>query len=377
MFGQDKGAGLETQGGRRMPSFIEMIYAPLLDREYQRQLFSDLPGFQRKGTGYLACCPYHSEPLPTLLISGDRPEYFCFSCGRRGDWISYLMSKRMASFRESLELLSHESGAEIGDATEPVWKEELDRVQILESAMGTYITRLWSRTGEEVLRYLYHRGYATGEVEGMSLGFYPGFTVTRQELIEQGNDLNQIETVLGRLFKDKGDQTGLLIPYRDAAGRLMALIQKDIHTEGPSSYHALTDLAGSEDLPFLMYRSRNQAEVIVVEGFFDALLLDQVRLKPVIGIGADGYSQDRLGTAAQYGARHFILALGNGERQRQATLNAIQTIQNRGLRASVLPIPPEYKDLDEFIRMTCLDHFRALLKKVKRAEAWMGHGPDV
>jgi DNA primase len=349
-----------------------MIYSVLLDREYQRELFSDLPGFQRKGTGNLACCPFHDDSLPTLLISGDRPEYFCFACSRRGDWISYLMERSGLSFHDALERLALASGldAGTGDMSEADWKEDLLRTQVLEAAMGTYITRLWSKAGEEVLHHLYKRGYATGEVEAMSLGFYPGFSLTRQELLGQGFDRRRIEPFLAGLFQDTGESTGLVIPYRDASGRLMALVRKDIHRTGPSSYQALTDLNGVDDMPFLMHRSRNCPDVIVVEGFIDAMLLDQVRLKPVIGIGADTSSVKRLMTARRFGAEHFILALGNGERQRSATRTAIRTIMEGGLRASVLPLPSGYKDLDEFIRMTCLDHFRALLKKVVSAEKW-------
>ena len=114
--------------------------------------------------------------------------------------------------------------------------------------------------------------------------------------------------------------------------------------------------------------------IIVVEGFFDALLIDQVRLKPVIGIGTNGLTGDQIDTAVFYGTRHFILAFGSGNRQKDITREAIKKIHERSLTASILPIPPEYKDLDEFIRMTCLDHFKSLLKKVINADKWLESG---
>ncbi|HQI80365.1 MAG TPA: hypothetical protein PLR71_02295, partial [Deltaproteobacteria bacterium] len=146
---------------------------------------------------------------------------------------------------------------------------------------------------------------------------------------------------------------------------------KDIRSEGPESYRALTDPALVEDIPFLLHRVRRQPTIMVVEGLFDALLLDQLRLKPVIGIGAGGFSTGKIEAAACFGARHFILALGNGRQRKESTRSAIVALTEKGLQASVLPLPDKYNDIDAFIRSTCLDHFSVLLRKAVPAETWL------
>jgi DNA primase len=356
-----------------MLSSIEKVYATLINREYQQTLFGGLGLLQRKGTGFLSYCPFHKDPLPTFLIYGNRPEYFCFACSDRGDWVKYLIQKGGLSFHDALSSLERACDISIRDYSEEQWEIEVIRTKTLESAMDLFITQLWSKPGEEVLHYLYARGYAMSEVEAMSLGYYPGFSKTREGLLNQGFNKGHIETTLSRLWKSNPDFEGLAIPYRDASGRLMGLIHKDVRTNGSASYTALTDLSFLDDIPFFMYRSRGQEEVVVVEGFFDALLLDQARLKPVIGIGTGGMKAGQIQTAAFLGTRHFILALGSSERQIDATRAAINLINKMGLTASVLPIPTDYKDLDEFIRMNCLDHFKTLLKKALRSENWLAN----
>ncbi len=357
-----------------MQSSIERIYAILLDREYQRELFGDLQGFQRRGPGFIACCPFHKDHMPTLLIYGDRPEYFCFSCSERGDWLKFMMKRYKISFKEALSRIPHASKIRPADSRKDQWEKTLSRMIFLETAMCTFITQLWSKQGEDVLHFLYKRGYSMGEVEGMSLGYYPGFTQTRQSLFPRGIDKHDLDKVFSRLWMNRTDNTGLAIPYRDTCGRLMGIIFRDISNTGHGAYKPLTDNEPLEDVPFLMYRSRGQSEIIVVEGFFDALLIDQVRLKPVIGIGTNGLTGDQIDTAVFYGTRHFILAFGSGNRQKDITREAIKKIHERSLTASILPIPPEYKDLDEFIRMTCLDYFKSLLKKVINADKWLESG---
>ena len=341
-----------------MSSPIERVFAVLLDREYQREIFGDLPGFERKGTGYIARCPFHDDIMPTMVIYGDRPEYFCFVCSSRGDWLSYLKEKHGRNFQDALVMVEQASGLGNTGYTEALWKQELDRSLALETCMGAYIAGLWSPPGQEVLHYLYARGYATGEVKGMSVGYFPGH-----------------DKALEYLLSEDVRRPGLVIPYRDASGRLMGLMYKDIEKHGPESYAPLTTLQGLDDVPFLLYRSRGQRDVIVVEGVFDSLLLDQLRLKPVIGIGDRGLSTAMIKTACGYGCSHFILALGNGERQKTCTASAIKLIHDHGAAASVLPVPLQYKDIDEFIRMTCLDHYKALLKKAIPGGKWLGNNP--
>ncbi len=354
-----------------MLSSIEKMYATLINREYQHTLFGGLGLFQRKGTGFISCCPFHKDLLPTFLIYGDRPEYFCFVCGERGDWIKYLRQKEGLSFHDALNILERACGISIRDYSEEQWEIELFRTRVLVSAMDLFITQLWSKPGEEVLKYLYTRGYAMAEVEGMSLGYYPGFTKTMQDLLKQDFNQATLEVALSKIWESGPDYPGLAIPYRDASGRLMGLIHKDVRANGSASYSMLTDFSCLNDIPFLMYRSRGREEVIVVEGFFDALLLDHARLKPVIGIGTGGVKAGQIETAAFLGTRHFILALGGSERQIDATRTAISLINKLELTASVLPISTDYKDLDEFIRMNCLDHFKTLLKKAVSSENWL------
>lgn len=354
-----------------MLSKIEKVFAALIDKEYHQTLFRDLRLFQRKGNGFIACCPFHDEPMPTLLIYGDRPEYFCFACSDRGDWIRYLMNKDLQSYLDALKVLQEASGIALDDYCQELWEDDLYWSMALEAALESFVIKLWSNPGEEALGYLYERGYAMGEVKGMSLGYYPGFEAMKKELISQGFDCEKLGSILSRKWNMGEDIPGIAIPYRDSSGRLMSMVRKDFRTEGPLSYSFLTAEKLIEDSPFLMYRSRSQEEVLVVQGFFDALLLDQARLKPVIGIGDRGMSPSHMATACFFGIKRFILVLTGDARQECIIRDVVRMIVGAGLKASVLPVPSKFRDLDEYIRKTCLDHFKALLKKTVPAEQWL------
>jgi hypothetical protein len=273
---------------------MEHIYADLLDAGFQQELFGDLEGFTAKGTGYISRCPFHGDEFPPSSRR-DRPEYFCFVCGRRGDWISYLREREGKTFTGALERLARAAGINPAACREEDWATELRFSVALEKLMGTFIAELWSESGEEALHYLFQRGYATGEVEGMALGYYPGFDRAMQTLSRQGLPSGHVESVRTQLWRDTGNAPGVAIPYRDASGRLMGLFFKDIRSEGPDSYHALTNPALMEHIPFLPPGKR-QDTTWWCAGFVRCSWTDQ--LKPArIGIGAGGF-QEKIEEAA-------------------------------------------------------------------------------
>ncbi|HON38037.1 MAG: CHC2 zinc finger domain-containing protein [Desulfomonilia bacterium] len=350
---------------------IERIYGTLLSRQYQKKLFQDLEGLQEKGDSLIARCPFHEDEHPTFIIYPDRPEYFCFVCGARGDWLGYLQLKTGMDFFGALRLLAGEAGIDPVAYDKNAWDDELSRTILLELMAGFFTTSLYSPAGERELFYLYNRRYAMGEVEGSSFGFYPGYLQTREYLVSQGLTDEFLDKVLDAVWSRDAEEFRLTIPYRDTAGRLMGMIGRDVTKKGPEAYRALTDLSILRDSPFLLYKHRGSEDLLVVEGFLDALLVDRIGLIPVAGVGKSGLSAGQCDTIASYGTRRCILCLGSGRERKDLMLKSADLVESRGMQAAFLPLGDEYEDLDHFIRATELKDFRKLLKKTCTREEYM------
>jgi len=349
-----------------MISDIERIYGRLLDRDYPKDLFGSLPSFAPKGDGYISLCPFHEDAHPTFLIYRDRPMFFCFACSARGDWISYLQRKEGMGFYRILDHLKKVSGISTLDYDKTTWNDDLNRTTLFEMCHGFFKTKLWSDEGEHVLNYLYGRGYAMGEVEGMALGFYPGYDRLRQYLVSQGIGEDVIDQYLSPVWKKDVKDQELVIPFRDTSGRLMGFVGRDISLTGPDAYRPLVSMDGLEDTPFLLDRARNREEVVLVEGMFDAMLIDRLETVPAIAIGTSGLNENHILAAMACGVKRFIIALGNGPAQERASADAYTLVRSKGLDAATLTIPGDSKDLDEYIRSTSLHDFRKLLKTAEK-----------
>ena len=357
--------------GVSMTSDLEGLYSALLDRQYQPALFGDLEGFHSTAGGYIACCPFHAERTPTLLIHGSRPGYFCFVCGARGDWIDYLLRrKKDLSYGDAVGRLESEAGIRISTG-EVLWRSELLLSETLEAMQGRAVAELWSEIGLEARSYLGLRGYTQEEIEGMELGLAPA----AQSLHESADAVLSPpirEAVLEALRASYGTQPVLTIPCRDAAGRLMGLYGRDIRGAGERAYRPLTDMTRLRHVPFLMHRARGYARIVVVQGFLDALLADRIGITGVVGVGRSGLTPDLLATTVRYGARKFLLSLDTV----QATFQAIDRIEAAGCEAEVVDRPERYPDTDAYIRDNCINKFGKLLEKTIPAKEWLSRNHE-
>lgn len=64
---------------------------------------SQVMEIEQRGNDYWAHCPFHEDKTPSLSFSPDKNSYYCFSCGRSGGLIGYLMNFENLKFEDAVE----------------------------------------------------------------------------------------------------------------------------------------------------------------------------------------------------------------------------------------------------------------------------------
>ena len=77
--------------------------------EYASQTYD----FQRKGENYFTNCPKHTDLTPSLSITPDKNLFYCFSCGRSGNILNWLMEYENLKFKEALEKVVNLAGENV------------------------------------------------------------------------------------------------------------------------------------------------------------------------------------------------------------------------------------------------------------------------
>ena len=69
--------------------------------------------FNKKSDDYFTNCPKHTDLTPSLSISPNKNFFYCFSCGRSGNIINWLMEYEDLTFPQALEKVIKLSGTDI------------------------------------------------------------------------------------------------------------------------------------------------------------------------------------------------------------------------------------------------------------------------
>lgn len=74
--------------------------------------------FKKRGDKYFCSCPKHNDSDPSLCISPDVNLFYCFSCGRNGNIINWLMEYENLSFPEAINKVAELTDTDISNYTE-------------------------------------------------------------------------------------------------------------------------------------------------------------------------------------------------------------------------------------------------------------------
>lgn len=364
---------------------VQEIYAILLARQYQEELFQDLPGKRKREKGgqeTLVDCPFCGKP-DKFSYSSREPLWKCWRCEEAGDWLRYLEKAKGLDFREALHFLAQAAGVEVAGADSRQYQAYTKRASILEEAQAIFVQELsLKREGEPspeaaaIMEYLLSRGYSGPEWEAMELGAYTDRETLQRELKAKGYSRQELKDSGLLSPKSLGDTHQLTLLWRDSAGRAIGIAARSIlpgqelESRGLPKYFYSAGLKKSEGLVGLA-SARGAEELILVEGPLDALRLQSLGLKAV-ALGGTSLSAAQVRALQANRTKGILLALDRDEAGQQATEKALQTLRLSELKSYVVSLPEGYKDPDELVRDKGLEAFQDCLARAEAWPRWMG-----
>lgn len=351
---------------------IQEIYARLLARGYQEQLFSDLQDQEKEGKDTRASCPFCQGH--NFSYSLREPVWRCFNCGQQGDWIRYLEQRQRLSFPEALQELARAAGIELEGYDQAKHQAYVRKADLLETAQAILQQALWEQPGQPVLQYLLDRGYSRQEIEAMGLGAYISRKALQEQLLQAGYKEQEIKAS-GLLTKGHGESHQLSLLWRDPSGRATGLAvrsllsREELKAQGLMPYKYSQGLAKSHGLIGLE-AIRGEKTAILLEGLLDALYLNSRGLKAV-AIGGTDLSLQQIKALEANGTKELILALDADDPGQAGTEKALHLLRASRIRAYVVPEFGGYKDPDEMARGAGLEALLEALRKAQRGSAWL------
>lgn len=148
------------------PPFDESVLAEIKSKIRPSDLISQYVKLQRSGREYVGLSPFNKEKTPSFTVNDDKGFFHCFSSGKHGDIIDFLVETQGMTFRDAVERLASDCGVTIAPAA-PKAKPKTVCHYIYHDEIGDPYLRITRRSDKSFGQSHWDiDGWATGKPSG-------------------------------------------------------------------------------------------------------------------------------------------------------------------------------------------------------------------
>lgn len=258
---------------------------------------------KRQGREFSGLSPFTGEKTPSFFVNDEKGFYHCFSSGKHGDAISFLMELEGLTFPEAVERLAEQIGIEM-PKSDPAAEQRAARnkntINWMEHAQDFFQKSLYRNAGQSSRDYLKGRGLTKTAADYFGIGYAPNnFSALKDDLIQKGAKLNTlIEAGLLVQPEDTSRQPWdrfrdrIMFPIHDSRGRLVAFGGRAMDSSSKAKYlnSPETPIFQKGHLLYNYHRAHiavsspqsNHRGLIVAEGYMDVIALSRAGFKHAV-----------------------------------------------------------------------------------------------
>ncbi len=310
----------------------------------------------KKGSNYMALCPFHKEKTPSFSVNEEKGIFKCFGCGKGGNVITFVMEYEKISFPEALKLLADRAGLKYSDVKS---NKTIDNLYKIYQLANEYYKDNLKQYGKNVYDYLEQRKISKNTAEKFELGFaLDSYEGLKNYLLK--NNISTKMLLKTGLFSEKNGniydifRNRLMIPIHSHIGKIVAFggrlldnsakTAKYINSPTTQIYNKGKELYG-------FYKTKREISakksVIIVEGYLDFLRLYEEGIKNIAASLGTALTEEQIRLVSRY-VKDFIILYDGDNAGQKAALKAAMNITKTGFNAKIVKLP-EDEDPDSFI----------------------------
>ena len=355
----------------------------ILDTAQIVDVVGDFVTLKKRGSNYIACCPFHNEKTPSFSVSASKGIYKCFGCGKSGTAVGFVMEHEHMSYTEALKYLAKKYNIEViekEETAEDIAKRQRHESLLLVSEFGGrfFQESLGTPEGQAIAyQYFRSRGLQDDTIRKYGLGWAP---ISRKALSEAARAAGYkeeflIETGLsvkyddGRLVDRFHDR--VIFPIHSVSGRVVAFggrtlktdktVAKYVNSPETEIYVKSKSLYG---IYFAKAEMSKKNKCILVEGYLDVLSMHQLGITNVVASSGTSLTVDQIRLIHKFTDNITIIYDGDGAGIK-AALRGIDMVLNEGMNVKIVLLP-DGQDPDDFAKKHTLDEVQDYISKHER-----------
>ena len=345
----------------------QLTIEKILDAANIVDVVSEFVTLRKRGVNYVGLCPFHNEKTPSFYVSPSKGICKCFSCGKGGNAIHFLMEHEQMSFQDAAEWLANKYGIpfrkrEMTDSEKALQNERESMFIINQFALDFFKdTLLNTDKGRAVgLAYFRKRGFRDDILEKFHLGYCPDEpdALTRAALAKGYTRENLLKTGLS-IEKDDGHtlrdrfRGRVIFPVHTLSGKVVAFggrimtsdakVAKYVNSPESIIYSKSRELYGLYQAKQAIVR---KDRCFLVEGYADVISMFQSGVENVVASSGTSLTPGQIRLIHRF--TNNITVLYDGDKAGiKASLRGIDMLLAEGMNVKVLLLP-DGEDPDSF-----------------------------
>ncbi len=329
------------------------------------EVIGEFVNLKRSGKNMKGFSPFTNETNASFFVSPSKNIFKCFSSGKGGNVVSFLMEHEHFSYPEALRYLARKYNIEI-EEKEPS-PEELMQLNEREAlfhlnafAQKSYTDNLFDHEeGKAIcLSYLKERGYRDETIRKFQLGYglktWDAFSrhaenngYKKEYLLKTGLSIEKEDRIYDR-FRNRA-----IFPVHNLSGRILGFggrilvsdENKPKYVNSPES-----EVYNKSQILYGLYFAKNaiirEDNCYLVEGYTDVITLHQAGIENVVASSGTSLTTEQIKLIKRYTANISILYDGDTAGIK-AAFRGIDLILEEGMNVKIV-LFPEGEDPDSF-----------------------------
>ena len=365
--------------------------ARIMDSTKIEEVVSEFVTLKKRGINYVGLCPFHNDSHPSFSVSPTRGICHCFTCGKGGNAVNFLMELEQMTYPDALRWLAKKYNIEIQEremtSEEKQRESERESMFIVNDWAAKYFQDILQNDvdGRAIgMQYFRSRGFRDDIIRKFQLGFaLPQRTALYDEAVKKGYNPKYLVST-GLCFKvDKDEENNrsgqdkyldrfsgrAIFPWLSVSGKVVAfggrvldtrtkgVSQKYVNSPDSEIYHKERELYG-------LYQAKKAIAkedcVYMVEGYTDVISMHQCGIENVVANSGTALSIHQIRLLHRF-TSNIVLLYDGDDAGVHAALRGTDMLLEEEMNVKVLFLP-DSNDPDSFARNHTAADFRKYIE---------------
>ncbi len=348
------------------------------------EVIGEFVSLKRAGSNLKGLSPFTDEKTASFVVSPAKQIFKCFSTGKGGSVVTFLMEKEHFSYPEALRWLADKYNVQIPEETAPTAdelaaKSERDSLYIInEFAKNHFMQNLHeSEEGKAIgITYFEERGFRKDIIERFQLGYSinvsDDFT---KAAIAKGYKLEYLQNV--GLVKTKDDRHfdffrgRVMFPIHSISGRVLGFGGRTLFTDKKIAKYFNSPesiIYNKSEILYGLFFAKGDIvkydECLLCEGYTDVISMHQSGIQNVVSSSGTSLTKEQVKLVKRYTQNLTILYDGDAAGIK-ASFRGIDLILEEGMNVKVV-LFPDGEDPDSFAKKTSTTELETFIKTHKQ-----------